>query len=82
MAINVFNEKVVSLNEAIRLLPSTPARKKLHISTVFRWIQKGLRSKDAAVVRLEIVKIGDREDWREDFHEPGSDAAVLRPPFR
>ena len=85
MAINVFNEKVVSLHEAIKLLPNTPARKKLHISTVFRWIQKGLRSKDAAIVRLEIVKIGGKtftsqEAMQRFFDRLSGDPNVVTPP--
>ena len=60
MAINVVSEKIIGLKEAIRLLPKTNDTKTLHVSTMFRWILRGLRAKDGFVVRLESVKIGGR----------------------
>ncbi len=58
MAIDVFSEKMVSLSQAIQLLPVSPRNKKLHVSTLHRWVQRGLRSKDRMVIHLETVKIG------------------------
>lgn len=58
MAIDVFHEKVISLKEAAKRLPKTARNKKIHISTLHRWIQRGLQNKHGLVVRLESIKIG------------------------
>lgn len=60
MAIDVFSETVVSFNEATKKLPKTTRNKTIHISTMHRWVQRGLRSRDGMVIRLECVKVGGR----------------------
>lgn len=58
MSINVFEETVISLREARKLLPKSPRNKSISIPTFYRWIQKGIKAKDGTQVKLEIVKIG------------------------
>ena len=58
MSINVFEETVISLKEARKLLPKSPRSKSISIPTFYRWIQKGIKAKDGTQVKLEIVKIG------------------------
>lgn len=85
MAIDVFDETVVSLKEAIERLPKTSRNKKLHTSTMYRWIQRGLRSRDGMVIRLEIVKVGGNtrtslEALQRFFDRLSGDVEVETPP--
>lgn len=85
MAIDVFSEKIVSLKEAIRLLPKSPRNKRLHVSTLYRWTLGGLRSKDGMIVRLESVKIGgttctSQEALQRFFDRLSGDERVVIPP--
>jgi hypothetical protein len=50
--IDITNETLVQLSEAAGLLPGRRG-KKLHVSTLYRWVQRGVRG-----VRLETVLIG------------------------
>lgn len=50
----MFNEKLVSLTEAVKLLPPVDGRR-LHVSSLWRWAQKGVQG-----VRLETRRIGRR----------------------
>lgn len=58
MAIDVFNEEVMTLTEAARKLPKRRSGRKPHVSTLFRWAVGGLRSRDGMQVRLETIQIG------------------------
>ena len=58
MAIDVFKETVVTLSEATNHLPKLRGGKKLHLSTVLRWILAGKKAPDGSTVRLERVKVG------------------------
>jgi hypothetical protein len=85
MAIDVFSEKIVSLKEAIRLLPKSPRNKRLHVSTLYRWTLGGLRSKDGMIVRLESVKNGgttctSQEALQRFFDRLSGDERVVVPP--
>lgn len=60
MAIDVFNETVVSFREATKRLPKTSRNKNIHISTLHRWVHRGLQSRDGKVIRLEFVKMGGK----------------------
>jgi len=51
--IEVTTESLIPLHDVPRLLPSRGNGKRIHISAVYRWIQRGVRG-----VRLESVKIG------------------------
>jgi hypothetical protein len=56
---NPMNEKTLPLNQAAQRVP--PSRgKKTHISTLLRWITRGAKSPDGAVVRLEALRLGGR----------------------
>lgn len=85
MAIDVFSERVITFKEAISLLPKLPRSNKLHISTLYRWSLSGLRSKDRAVVRLEVVKVGgsictSQEALQRFFDRLTGDTTVVTPP--
>jgi hypothetical protein len=58
MSINVFEESVVTLTEAAKLLPRRRRGCKVHASCVYRWAQVGLKSASGMVVRLETVQVG------------------------
>lgn len=58
MAIDVFTEEVVSINEAAKRLPKLRAGKPIGLATIYRWINSGRRSKNGDRVRLESIKIG------------------------
>ena len=53
MAINVLTEQTLTLPQAAKLLPRLRADRKVHVSTLYRWIKRGVRG-----VRLEAAKIG------------------------
>lgn len=53
MAINITRETIITLPEAAAMLPARRGGRKVHVSTLFRWAQKGCRG-----VRLEVVRIG------------------------
>lgn len=51
--IDVMTESLVPLKEVPRLLPPRDGDRPIHISAVYRWVQRGVRGK-----RLESVRIG------------------------
>jgi hypothetical protein len=53
MAIDLSTERLVSLREAARLLPSRRQGKRPHISCLYRWTKVGCRG-----VVLEFVNVG------------------------
>ena len=53
MAIEISSEHVLTLAEAARALPRLRGGRKVHVSTLYRWISRGVGG-----VRLEAVKIG------------------------
>jgi len=58
--IDVNEEQLLTLEEVTKRLPGRDG-KRLHISSVFRWAQKGV-----AGVRLEVVKVGGRTYTTEE----------------
>ena len=58
MAIDVFNEEVMTLTEAARRLPKRRSGRKSHVATLYRWAIGGLRSRDGMQVRLETIQVG------------------------
>ncbi len=85
MAIDVFQETVISLNEATKKLPKGRHGNKLHVSVLYRWVNAGLRSKDGQIVRLEMVKIGGRaytsqEALQRFFDRLTGDQSIVTPP--
>ena len=53
MAVDVLGEETLTLAEAARALPRLRKGKKVHVSTLYRWISRGLNG-----VRLEAGKLG------------------------
>lgn len=85
MAINVFDEQVMRLTEAARLLPKSARGNTVHLSTMHRWIQRGIRCPDGSVVRLESVKVGcttftSQEALQRFFDRISGDPNVVTPP--
>ena len=55
MAINLDRERLITLREAVRRLPSGTGDRRLHISTIYRWTARGVGG-----VRLETLRVGGR----------------------
>lgn len=53
MAIDVFQEHILTFSEATRLLPRRRAGRKPHVSTCYRWATRGLRG-----ICLETIQVG------------------------
>jgi len=51
--IDLSNEELIALRDLPKHLPPRPNGKRIHISAIYRWIQRGVRG-----VRLESVRIG------------------------
>lgn len=58
MAINVFEESVLTFAEVARLLPRRRRGRKVHASCIYRWAQAGLKNSSGMTVRLETIQIG------------------------
>jgi len=53
VVIDIRNEQLASLREVPKLLPARRNRKRIHISAVYRWVQRGVRG-----TRLEVIRVG------------------------
>jgi len=53
MGIDLTHEDVIPLREAPDLLPRLRRGRKVHVSTLYRWVSRGTNG-----VRLEAVKVG------------------------
>lgn len=51
--IDIAHEKLMSLNQVARLIPSTRRGRVTHTSTLLRWIRRGSRGR-----KLDAVRIG------------------------
>lgn len=51
--LQVGTEQLITLTEAARLLPRRRKRRRVNVSTLYRWATKGLRG-----ARLETVQVG------------------------
>ena len=51
--IEIENEKLLSLREAAKRIPSTRSGRAIHVATVYRWINRGVDG-----VKLEAVRVG------------------------
>lgn len=58
MAIDVFAEEMVTMNEAANRLPRPRGGKPVSRSTLWRWTYGGLKAKDGQIIRLDTVRIG------------------------
>ncbi len=86
MAIDVFNETLLTLAEATRRMPAVAGRKcRPHLSTLHRWVLRGCTSRDRMIIRLETVKVGGTlctslEALQRFFDRLSGDTAVVAPP--
>jgi hypothetical protein len=51
--IDIAREQLISLHDVPKVLPPGPSGKRLHISAIYRWAQRGIRG-----TRLEVVRVG------------------------
>lgn len=51
--IDIASESLIPLHEVPQRLPPRPSGRPIHMSTVYRWIQRGVRG-----TRLESIRIG------------------------
>jgi hypothetical protein len=58
MPIDLAIERLLPLGDAARNLPPLRGGKDVSPSTVWRWASRGIRARNGAVVRLEIIKVG------------------------
>jgi hypothetical protein len=54
----LFVEKMLSMSQAARMLPSLRGGKTPHPNTLIRWAKAGLKSKGGRIIRLETYRIG------------------------
>jgi hypothetical protein len=54
------NERQIGLRGAAKLIPSYREGKPTHVSTILRWITKGVRLSNGERVRLEGARLGGR----------------------
>lgn len=85
MAIDVFEEQVVSLSEAAKRLPNIRNGKKPHLCTLFRWAQAGKLANDGVRIRLEIIQLGGTkctslEALQRFFDRLTGDQQLVTPP--
>ena len=51
--IDLHSEQLIPLNQVPKYLPKRKTGKAIHISAIYRWIQKGLKG-----VKLESIRVG------------------------
>lgn len=70
-------QELIALRELPKLLPKRPNGKRVHLATIYRWIQRGVRG-----VRLRATKIGgstfieqrNLDDFIDKLSEPKESA--------
>jgi hypothetical protein len=72
-------ETPIPLAEAAALIPPARGGKKTHLSTLLRWIVKGVRSPIGETVRLEAIRLGGR--WMTSREALQRFAERLTPPL-
>jgi Protein of unknown function (DUF1580) len=60
MSIDLTAEKPLPLKDACHLIPPGRNGRRTHLSTVLRWVIRGVRATGGSVVRLEAVRLGGR----------------------
>ncbi len=58
--IDLAAEMPIPLADACRLIPPGRGGKQTHLSTLLRWILKGVKGPDGAIVRLDAIRLGGR----------------------
>jgi hypothetical protein len=51
--IDIKSEQLVSLREVPKLLPARGNGRRIHVSAIYRWVQRGVRG-----TRLEVIRVG------------------------
>lgn len=51
--IDLETENLLSLHDVPKILPPRPNGKRVHISAIYRWAQRGIRGQ-----RLEVIRVG------------------------
>jgi Protein of unknown function (DUF1580) len=58
--IDISLEQPLALAVAVKLIPPGRNGKRCHLSTLLRWIMRGSKAPDGAIVRLEAIRLGGR----------------------
>lgn len=53
--IDLLTEQLISIHEVPKFVPAQPNGRRVHISSCYRWISRGVRG-----VKLEVLRIGGR----------------------
>jgi hypothetical protein len=87
--IDIISEQLIPLAAACDFVPPARRGRRTALSTMLRWIMRGVRNHADQVVRLEAVRIGSRwmttREALQRFAErltPAADAPVPAPPTR
>jgi hypothetical protein len=78
MGIDLQNEKLLSLSQAAKLLPSYRRERPVSLSCLLRWVLDGVRTPNG-VIRLEAVRMGGR--WITSAEALERFAAAQTPTF-
>ena len=81
LMIDIEREQLLALHDVPKLLPPRPSGKRLHISAVYRWAQRGVHG-----IRLEIIRVGgttytSREALQRFVQPSNSTSAPVSPPM-
>lgn len=79
MTINLWNEKLLTLDQVVNLLPPRRDGKPLQVASVYRWIHEGVRASDGRV-RLEAVRCAGRWLTSKEALQRFVDAQTRRQP--
>ena len=73
--IDIKTERLVTLRDVPKLLPPRPNGKHVHISAVYRWVQRGVRGN-----RLDAIRIGGTtytsQEALQRFGSPPAESTV------
>src|SRR5262245_49242889 len=58
--IDVMTESTLTLSQACKVLPHGRNGSRPHLSTLLRWIMRGVKSSDGRFVKLEAVRFGQK----------------------
>jgi hypothetical protein len=95
--IDLANESLIGLAQAAATLPPGRRGKRVHLSTILRWVLKGVKT-PTGLVQLEAIRLGGRwltsreamqrfaerqtPDYAQQIPTPRSSAASLRAALR
>lgn len=71
--IDVLNEELIALTDVADHLPRRGGRK-VNYSTIFRWVQRGIRGKRLETVRMGGCRFTSKAALNRFFAEPHCDA--------